>query len=208
MINKQDFFQMLSKYENDVANFLLSRHEKFILVKGVKFIGKTSIIYNIFEREFDFSIIYHTGCDPTKRQQANGEFLKILKKYEGKNCLVVMDEYYHNDIVNYLLNHDNFKSILFVNNKELKIDNAVSFYVNEVYEEYKKHFFKDDKFDWKYKNIREIVFMLDNPQFNNQQFIENQEKYENLRGVSNVTQTIVKHKGKVDIYKIEFGENQ
>ena len=130
------------------------------------------------------------------------------KKYEGKNCLVVMDEYYHNDIVNYLLNHDNFKSILFVNNKELKIDNAVSFYVNEVYEEYKKHFFKDDKFDWKYKNIREIVFMLDNPQFNNQQFIENQEKYENLRGVSNVTQTIVKHKGKVDIYKIEFGENQ
>lgn len=204
MKTKQEFFQMLSKYELDVINFLLNNPNRLILIRGDKFIGKTTIIETIFNLTKDIPIIYHTGCDPEKRKIAFRFFKRNLALYEEKKCLVVLDEFYYINACNYFRKHKNFKVLLFVNSDNLTIDGFKHLNLVDVYEDYKKHFFKNHDRDWKNKNIRELVYMFDNPNYAIKAFEKKQIDLEKLRHLSNFTQTKIKENNKIHIETITF----
>ena len=112
---------MIEEYQADVINFLLENPNRLILIRGVKFIGKTTIVCKIFDGIKNMPVIYHTGCDPTKRDVANSYFEKTLEQYNNKQCLVILDEFYYQDTCEYLNKHKNFKVLLFVNSYDLTI---------------------------------------------------------------------------------------
>lgn len=206
MINKKSFLKAIDKYQDEVVEHILTQPTNFILVKGAKFIGKTTTVYKIFEREHDCPIIYHTGCNPKKMDIANKHFLFVLEQFKNTPCIVLLDEYYHPQIVEYLSSNKNFKSILFVNYQDLFIEGSYEFYMNKAFEQCKEKFFKNyNKFEWKQKNIREINYLFEHQKnFNEQDFILTQKNNEIKRQSSSVTQVRVKQDDSVIIYSIDF----
>lgn len=199
-----DFYDMLNKYQSDVIDFLMKNPNRLIIIRGVKFIGKTTMIYKIFEQEYQVPIIYHTGCDPTKRQIAYKYFEKILNKYANQNCLVVLDEFYMPDICEYFRQHPNFKVLLFVNSHELNYTEFKTFNLFDVYEQYKKEFFKDSNIKWQDKNIRELKYIMEHPNMKQSEFEATQNNFEKLRSSSNNTQTKVKYLNTITTETITF----
>ena len=206
---KEDFLKMISKYEEDVANFLLNNNNRLILIKGVKFIGKTSIIKKIYEKYLNYPVIYHTGCAPQKRNIANKYFISILNQYKEKKCLVLLDEFYYEQNCQYFIEHENFRCLLFVNSLDLNIKGFKNFYLLDTFEIYKEKFFKQNSFnDWEDINIRDLIFLMDNSTFDKKDFEVYTQRLEMLRSYSNVTQTLIKEGKKEKKQKIIFDHDK
>lgn len=199
-----DFYGMLNKYQSDVIDFLMQNSNRLIIIRGVKFIGKTTMVYKIFEQENQTPVIYHTGCDPIKRQIAYKYFEKTLNKYSNQNCLVVLDEFYTHDVCEYFRQHPNFKVLLFVNSHELNYTEYKTFNLFDVYEQYKKEFFKDKIINWQYKNIRELKYIMQHSDMQQSEFEATQNNFEKLRSSSNITQTKVKYLNTITTETIIF----
>ena len=204
MKTKQEFFNMADKYQSDVIKFLLENPNRLILIRGVKFIGKSTIVNKIFDGTNNVTVIYHTGCDPTKRDMAHTYFEKTLNEYKDKKCLVVLDEFYYPETCEYLNKHKNFKVLLFVNTYDLTIPGFKHFNLMDVYEQYKEHFFEGQDLDYKNKNIRELVYIFDNPQFDPEDYVATQNRQEKMRRGSNSTQTKIKENNILKVETITF----
>lgn len=205
-IRKQQFLNLIERYENDVIDFLLKNTNRLILIRGVKFIGKTTMIYKIFNQINNIPIIYHTGCDPTKRKIANNYFEKKLNEYKDKECLVILDEFYYADNCEYFNKHKNFKVLLFVNTYNLSIPGFKHFNLMDVYEQYKREFFKEENINFKNKNIREIIYLFDHQNFVEEDYNVTQNYFESLRTQSNQTQTKIKENGILTVETITFSK--
>lgn len=199
-----DFYDMLNKYQSDVIDFLMKNPNRLIIIRGTKFTGKTTMIYKIFEQESQTPVIYHTGCDPTKRQIAYKYFEKTLNKYSDQNCLVVLDEFYTPDVCEYFRQHPKFKVLLFVNSHELNYTDYKTFNLFDVYEQYKKEFFKDSNINWQDKNIRELKYTMEHSDIKQSEFEATQNNFEKLRSSSNITQTKVKYLNSITTESITF----
>lgn len=206
MINKISFINMLNDMQEEAVNYLINNKQHIVIVKSTKFTGKTTIVTKLFNTIEAYPVLYHTGCDPQKREIANKEFIDVLTEYADCQLTVILDEYYDDQIIQYILKHKNISCYIFTNDQYLEIENSYSFYLNKLYDNYKKKYFNlFNGFNWKKMNIKEILYYLED---NTEDSLKNYTlKNENLRTASTSTSIYIKNKDYIVLNKIEFGEN-
>ena len=192
MNDLKEFGLLLDSYEQKVTNFLLKQNYHFVIVKGSKFIGKTTIVNQLLEKENRIPVLLHTGCNPKYIKKADKVFLKVLNKYRSERVLVIMDEYFSKKINKILIKNKNFKTLFFTNNLNFKIKKTVTFYLNEFYLQNINDFLKQKDLDCNL-NINEILYHLKNQNFDADDYAKYKAKLENARISSNSTSIIIKN---------------
>ena len=204
-INLRTFSKALTNMQKQFTVNLLNSSGKINIVYGSKFIGKTMLVNFLFINTKK-NTIYHTGCNPKLSIISNNHFFKILKKEECNYPIIILDEYYNKKLLTFLSKYEFNKLYIFTNDLNFTIENAVCFNLIDEYEKCKQNYFKNKvNFDYHFKNIREIYYILTNKKTSDLQQILT--KLDAQRKISTVTSTKVKSQNKLYISELKFGEN-
>ncbi len=184
-MNKQ-FLINLNDFQNKAVETLLE-HKGKVIVKSQKFTGKTMIASKLFERADSEMVLYHTGCCPELFIKAKEEFLKIIKD-NRKETTIILDEFYDEEIMNYISDKDNISCYVLTNDLSLNKEGYKSF---NYYNSYKK-FINNEKGE--YLNIHQVL----------NKDINFDKKNEKLRRSSVSTTIFIKENNSIKEYKMEL----
>lgn len=106
---------MIEKFTDEVNNyqaklaFKIGKIKKrIIILKAQHFFGKTTILKHVFDLSNYDLTIFHTGCNPKYFDKSRDDFLaemelELMKVKKNDKILILLDEYYDDNIIKYFL---------------------------------------------------------------------------------------------------------
>jgi len=181
------FLINLNSFQNTAIKNLLSYKKNKIIICSNKFTGKTMLIKKLFNSSNDEVIIYHTGCCPELFNRAKEELIKIINKYKSKSITFMSDEFYDDELLDFI-NKPNISAYIFTNDMSLKKSDYLIFNYYIFYNKFIKNEIGE------YKNLHQILNKDKDFDIKN----------ERLRHVSKSTITYVNYKNVINEYKMEI----
>ena len=199
-MNFENFSKELFFLQQNIANFLITCADNFIIVKSNRFMGKTTIINIIFKEVKE--VIYHTGCNPHYYTKEDKTFIDFLNKQKQKNYTILLDEYASKKFIKTLVDLKFKKTILFTN-CDINIKNATILNLEQIYYNFVNQYFYNNK-EYCNKNIVEIKLL--NEISDKNEYEEKIKKLNQNRSSSTSTSFFHKHNSKIKEYKQNFTE--